>query len=219
MKNKKRRSDYNYKLISFRGAGIFDIDGFKKIDFNIHEPSKVYTKLIEEYISRNEDRNSLFIKDITRDYMKIIIEKTTNYLIKFRDEFIDMLLDNYINFIDVVMRIDKTTAEYKDLIEMFNELAGSLKITADYYVKNMENGNIYNEIEPKIYDRKMGGKMNTKTRKLIKTSKNYNLSKINITKKVIENYKFPQGSTITAYDNKGYAISYDDYIKFINKSK
>lgn len=83
----------------------------------------------------------------------------------------------------------------------------------------MENGNIYNEIEPKIYDRKMGGKMNTKTRKLIKTSKNYNLSKINITKKVIENYKFPQGSTITAYDNKGYAISYDDYIKFINKSK
>ena len=215
MKNKKRRSDYNYKLISFRGAGIFDIDGFKKIDFNIHEPSKVYTKLIEEYISRNEDRNSLFIKDITRDYMKIIIEKTTNYLIKFRDEFIDMLLDNYINFIDVVMRIDKTTAEYKDLIEMFNELAGSLKITADYYVKNMENGNIYNEIEPKIYDRKMGGKMNTKTTKSIKTTKNYNLSKID----VIESYKSPQGTTINAYDNKGYAISYDDYVKFINKIK
>jgi len=213
MKNKKRRSDYNYKLISFRGAGLFDTDGFKKINFNIHEPSKVYTKLIEEYISRNEDRNNLFIKDITRDYMKIIIEKTTNYLIKFRDEFIDMLLDNYINFIDTIMMIDKTTEEYKDLIEMFNELAKSLKVSADYYVKNMENGNIYNEIEPKIYDRKMGGKMNTKTRKY------YKFSKVNDTKKVIESYKSPQEPAITTYDNKGYAISYDDYVKFINKIK
>ena len=73
----------------------------------------------------------------------------------------------------------------------------------------MVNGNIYNEIEPKIYDRKMGGKMNTKT------TKNYNLSKID----VIESYKSPQGTTINAYDNKGYAISYDDYVKFINKIK
>lgn len=213
-KNKKRRSDYNYKLISFRGTGLFDTDGFKKINFNIHEPSKVYTKLIEEYISRNEDRNSLFIKDITRDYMKIIIEKTTNYLIKFRDEFIDMLLDNYINFIDVNMMIDNTTEEYKDLIEMFNELAGSLKITIDYYVENMENSNIYNEIEPKIYDRKIGGKMNTKTGKLSKYSK---LRVNNIVNKVIkESYKSLQK---TAYDNKGYAISYDNYVKFIKKIK
>jgi hypothetical protein len=218
-KNKKRRSDYNYKLISFRGAGLFDTDGFKKINFNIHEPSKVYTKLIEEYISRNEDRNSLFIKDITRDYMKIIIEKTTNYLIKFRDEFIDMLLDNYINFIDVNMIIDNTTEEYKDLIEMFNELAGSLKITIDYYVENMENGNIYNEIEPKIYDRKIGGKMNTKTGKLSKTIKYSKFSEMDVIKNVIESYKSSEDIAITAYDNKGYAISYEDYVKFINKIK
>ena len=218
-KNKKRRGDYNYKLFSFRGAGLFDTDGFKKINFNIHEPSKVYTKLIEEYISRNEDRNSLFIKDITRDYMKIIIEKTTNYLIKFRDEFIDMLLDNYINFIDVNMMIDNTTEEYKDLIEMFNELAGSLKITIDYYVENMENGNIYNEIEPKIYDRKIGGKMNTKTRKLSKTIKYSKFSEIDVIKNVIESYKSSEDIAITAYDNKGYAISYEDYVKFINKIK
>lgn len=210
-KNKKRRSNYNYKLISFRGTGLFDAEGFKKINFNIHEPSKVYTKIIEEYISRNEDRNSLFIKDITRDYLKIIIEKTTNYLIKFRDEFIDTLRDNYINFIDVNMLIDKTTEEYIDLIEMFNELTSSLKITADYYANNMENGNIYNEIEPKIYDRKLGGKMNTETGKYSK------FSEINIIKKVIESYKSPQDTAMTAYDNKGYAISYDDYVKFINK--
>ena len=212
-KNKKRRSNYNYKLISFRGTGLFDAEGFKKINFNIHEPSKVYTKLIEEYISRNEDRNSLFIKDITRDYLKIIIEKTTNYLIKFRDEFIDMLKREYINFIDVNMLIDKTTEEYIDLIEMFNELTSSLKITADYYANNMENGNIYNEIEPKIYDRKLGGKMNTETGKYSK------FSEINIIKKVIESYKSPQDTAMTAYDNKGYAISYDDYVKFINKIK
>jgi hypothetical protein len=218
-KNKKRRSDYNYKLISFRGTGLFDTDGFKKINFNIHEPSKVYTKLIEEYISRNEDRNSLFIKDITRDYMKIIIEKTTNYLIKFRDEFIDTLHDNYINFLDINMMINNTTEEYKDLIEMFNEIAESLKITADYYVENMENGNIYNEIEPKIYDRKMGGKMNTKTGKSSKITKYSKFSEINVTKKIIESYKSPQETAITAYDNKGYAISYDDYVKFINKIK
>jgi hypothetical protein len=218
-KNKKRRGDYNYKLFSFRGAGLFDTDGYKKINFNIHEPSKVYTKLIEEYISRNEDRNSLFIKDITRDYMKIIIEKTTNYLIKFRDEFIDMLRDNYINFIDVNMMIDNTTEEYIDLIEMFNELTGSLKITIDYYVENMENGNIYNEIEPKIYDRKIGGKMNTKTRKLSKTIKYSKFSEIDVIKNVIESYKSQQDTAITAYDNKGYAISYDDYVKFINKIK
>jgi hypothetical protein len=151
--------------------------------------------------------------------MKIIIEKTTNYLIKFRDEFIDTLHDNYINFLDINMMINNTTEEYKDLIEMFNEIAESLKITADYYVENMENGNIYNEIEPKIYDRKMGGKMNTKTGKSIKTIKYSKFSEINVTKKVIESYKSPQDTAIKSYDNKGYAISFDDYVKFINKIK
>jgi len=214
MKNKKRRSDYTYKLTSFRGTGLFDTDGFKKINFNIHEPSKVFIELIKEYISRNEDRNNLFIKDITRDYMKLIIEKSMNYLIKFRDEFIEMLRDNYIDFIDINMRIDNTTEEYKDLIDMFNELTGTLKITADYYIENMENGNIYNEIEPKIYERKIGGKMNTKTGKLSKYSK---LKVNNIANKVIkESYKSPQK---TAYDNKAYAISYDNYVKFIKKIK
>jgi hypothetical protein len=220
MKNKKIRGDYNYKLNSFRGAGLFDTDGFKKINFNIHEPSKVYMELIKEYISRNEDRNSLFIKDITRDYMKIIIEKTINYLIKFRDEFIDMLRDNYINFIDINMMIYNTTEEHKDLIEMFNDLVDSLKITINYYIENMENGNIYNEIEPKIYERKIGGKMNITTRKSINIAKYSKLSKINITNNVIkESYKSSEYTNNIAYDNKGYAISYDDYVKFINKIK
>jgi hypothetical protein len=203
MKNKKRRHDY--KLNSFRGAGLFDTDGFKKINFNIHEPSKVYMELIKEYISRNEDRNSLFIKDITRDYMKIIIEKNIEHLKDFRDTFIDMLKSEYINFIDINMIIDKTTEEYKDLIEMFNELVGSLKITIDYYVENMENGNIYNEIEQKIYERKMGGKMNTTTIKYSKPRKTI------ITEKVsMQSYKLTH---YASYDNKGYVISYEDYVK------
>jgi hypothetical protein len=83
----------------------------------------------------------------------------------------------------------------------------------------MENGNIYNEIEPKIFDRKMGGKMNTKTGKSSKITKYSKFSEINVTKKVIESYKSPHETAITAYDNKGYAISYDDYVKFINKIK
>ena len=213
MKNKKRRRDY--KLASFRGAGLFDTDGFKKIDFNIHEPSKIYMELIKEYISRNEDR-SLYINDIPRDYMKLIIEKNIDYLKEFRDEFVDMLKNEYINFIDVNMMIDKTTEEYIDLMEMFNELAGSLKFTADYYVNNMENGNIYSEIEPYIFEKKMGGKMNTKTTKSIKYSK-FSVNNITVMKRDRkESYK---SLPVLSYDNKGYAISYDNYIRLITKMK
>ena len=213
MKNKKRRRDY--KLASFRGAGLFDTDGFKKIDFNIHEPLKIYMELIKEYISRNEDR-SLYINDIPRDYMKLIIEKNIDYLKEFRDEFVDMLKNEYINFIDVNMMIDKTTEEYIDLMEMFNELAGSLKFTADYYVNNMENGNIYSEIEPYIFEKKMGGKMNTKTTKSIKYSK-FSVNNITVMKRDRkESYK---SLPVLSYDNKGYAISYDNYIRLITKMK
>ena len=213
MKNKKRRRDY--KLASFRGAGLFDTDGFKKIDFNIHEPLKIYMELIKEYISRNEDR-SLYINDIPRDYMKLIIEKNIDYLKEFRDEFVDMLKNEYINFIDVNMMIDKTTEEYIDLMEMFNELAGSLKFTADYYVNNMENGNIYSEIEPYIFEKKIGGKMNTKTTKSIKYSK-FSVNNITVMKRDRkESYK---SLPVLSYDNKGYAISYDNYIRLITKMK
>ncbi len=118
------------------------------------------------------------------------------------------------------MKIDNSTEEYKDLIEMFNDLVDSLKITINYYIENMENGNIYNEIEPKIYERKIGGKMNITTRKSIKITKYSKLSKINITNNVIkQSYKTSQYTHNIAYDNKGYAISYDDYVKFINKIK
>ena len=213
MKNKKRRRDY--KLASFRGAGLFDTDGFKKIDFNIHEPLKIYMELIKEYISRNEDR-SLYINDIPRDYMKLIIEKNIDYLKEFKDDFVDMLKNEYINFIDINMMIDKTTEEYIDLIEMFNELAGSLKFTADYYVNNMENGNIYSEIEPYIFEKKMGGKMNTKTTKSIKYSK-FSVNNITVTKRdKKESYK---SLPVLSYDNKGYAISYNDYVGLITKMK
>ena len=213
MKNKKRRRDY--KLTSFRGAGLFDTDGFKKIDFNIHEPSKIYIELIKEYISRNEDR-SLYINDIPRDYMKLIIEKNINYLKEFRDEFVDMLKNEYINFLDVNMMIDKTTEEYIDLIDMFNELTGSLKFTADYYVNNMENGNIYSEIEPYIFGKNMGGKMNTKTVKSIKYSK-FSVNNITVMKR--ERKESDKSLPVLSYDNKGYAISYDDYVRLITKMK
>ena len=213
MKNKKRRRDY--KLTSFRGAGLFDTDGFKKIDFNIHEPSKIYMELIKEYISRNEDR-SLYINDIPRDYMKLIIEKNIDYLKEFRDDFVDMLKNEYINFIDINMMIDKTTEEYIDLIEMFNELAGSLKFTADYYVNNMENGNIYSEIEPYIFEKKMGGKMNTKTIKSIKYSK-FSVNNITVTNR--DKKKSYKSLPVLSYDNKGYAISYNNYVGLITKMK
>ena len=213
MKNKKRRRDY--KLTSFRGAGLFDTDGFKKIDFNIHEPSKIYIELIKEYISRNEDR-SLYINDIPRDYMKLIIEKNIDYLKEFKDDFVDMLKNEYINFIDINMMIDKTTEEYIDLIEMFNELAGSLKFTADYYVNNMENGNIYSEIEPYIFEKKIGGKMNTKTIKSIKYSK-FSVNNITVTNR--DKKKSYKSLPVLSYDNKGYAISYNDYVKLITKMK
>jgi hypothetical protein len=166
MKNTKRR--FEYRLSSFRNTGLFDYEGYKKINFNGSSGSRSgadhkYLDILREYISRNEDRSSLFITDITRDYMKMCISNNIPYLRDFRDRFVDILRDGYIDFIGTNMRIDDTTEEYEDLVGMFRELAAYLKKTADYYVVNMENGYIYKEVEPFIYEatavKATGGKL------------------------------------------------------------
>jgi len=213
MKNKKRR--FEYKLYSLRGAGLFDYEGFKKINYNIHEHSKLYMNIVLGYISRIQ--NNLYINDITKQYLELLINKNIGDFKLFRDDFIDMLKDNYINFIDVNMNIDKTTEEYNELVTMFEELVAIMKLNADYYINNMENGSIYKEVEPYIYDHKKtgGGEMRTNTNvhkalKTLKTLKTLNTPYIKNTEKDL---------SFTTYDNKGYAISNDDYIKFINRIK
>lgn len=216
MKNKKRR--FVYKLYSFRGAGLFDYEGFKKINYNIHEHSNLYMNIVREYISRKKD--ALYIDDITKGFLQLLIDKNIGSFKLFRD-FVDILKNNYINFIEVNMNIDKTTEEYKDLVIMFNEFAEIIKMNIDYHIINMENGSIYKEIEPYIYENKKtggkSGKKNTTTKKL--------KSKPLMTLKQSRTLKPPHITNVdnevlfTTYENKGYVISNDDYIKFINRIK
>ena len=210
MKNTKRR--FEYRLSSLRTAGLFDYEGYKKIGFNIDGSSgNKYLDILREFISRNEDTSDLFIRDITRDYMRMVIVNNIPYLRDFHDNFVDMLRDNYIDFITTNMKIDDTTEEYGDLVEMFRELAAYLKKTAEYYVVNMENGKIYKEIEPLIYDANAmnttGGKMDTlSSRKVIATG----------TKKAAKVASVPS-VPLTDNNNKGYVMPYDDFVKIIDK--
>ena len=206
MKNVRRRFDY--KLYSLRNVGLFDYEGYKKIGFDIHKPSLKYIDILKEYISRNEDKNDLYIRDITRDYMKLIIRGAIDEFRVFKDTFVNMLRGDYIDFIENCMKIDKTTEEYKDLIEMMNELTEGFKATAEYYVENMENDVIYDEVAPFIYDDSVKP---VKTGGLNKTV----MSKVAKVAKVAKN----NGETKAIPDNKGYCMPYDDFMKVIHKYK
>lgn len=228
MKNTKRR--FEYRLSSLRTVGLFDYEGYKKIGFNIN--GNKYLDILREYISRNEDTSDLFIRDITRDYMRMVIVNNIPYLRDFHDNFVDMLRDNYIDFITTNMKIDDTTEEYGDLVEMFRELAAYLKNTAGYYVVNMENGKIYKEIEPLIYDATAmktdegatatGGKMETLSRRrIVATAKTKSATG---TKKASPLSLLSPPSVLsvpspplTDNNNKGYVMSYDDFVKIIDK--
>jgi hypothetical protein len=234
MKNTKRR--FEYRLSSFRNTGLFDYEGYKKINFNGSRSGAdhKYLDILREYISRNEDRSSLFINDITRDYMRMCISNNIPYLRDFRDRFVDILRDGYIDFIGTNMRIDDTTEEYEDLVGMFRELAAYLKRTADYYVVNMENGDIYKEIEPFIYDsaaKATGGKLGTLSR--MRMVANAATKAKTGTVKAIPIRPLPLLSPLsplsppsvlsvpspplTDNNNKGYAMPYDDFVKIIDK--
>jgi hypothetical protein len=223
MKNTKRR--FEYRLSSLRATGLFDYEGYKKINFNAAATAAAvaadhkYLDIIKEYISRNEDKSSLFINDITRDYMRMCISNNIPYLRDFRDRFVDMLRDNYIDFIRTNMRIDDTTEEYEDLVGMFRELAAYLKTTAEYYVVNMENGNIYKEVEPFIYDatvKATGGKLGTLSkRKIVATAKAVTTAKA-IKVSPLSPPSVPS-VPITDNNNKGYVMPYDDFVKIIDK--
>jgi len=218
MKNTKRR--FEYRLSSLRATGLFDYEGYKKINFNAAAADHKYLDIIKEYISRNEDKSSLFINDITRDYMRMCISNNISYLRDFRDRFVDMLRDGYIDFVRTNLRIDDTAEEYKDLLGMFRELAAYLKKTADYYVVNMENGNIYKEIEPFIYDATAakaatatGGKLGTlSSRKIVATAKAAKAIKVSPISPLSL-----LSPPITDNNNKGYVMPYDDFVKIIDK--
>jgi hypothetical protein len=245
MKNTRRR--FEYRLSSFRNTGLFDYEGYKKINFSgSGGADHKYLDIIKEYISQNEDRSSLFINDITRDYMRMCISNNIPYLRKFRDKFVDMLRDGYIDFIRTNLRIDDTTEEYEDLIGMFRELAAYLKKTADYYVVNMESGDIYKEIEPFIYDsatKATGGKLGTlSSRMMVANVANAETNAATKAKTMAttDTAKAKTGTVkaipirplsllsppsvlsvpsppLTDNNNKGYAMPYDDFVKIINK--
>jgi hypothetical protein len=114
------------------------------------------------------------------------------------------------------MKIDKTTEEYKDLIEMMNELTEGFKTTAEYYVENMENGVIYDEVASVIYDDsvkpvKTGGLHKTV---MPKTAKDVKVAKVAKDAKVA---KADKEETKAIPDNKGYCMPYDDFMKVIHK--
>jgi hypothetical protein len=224
MRNKANGNDY--KLFSFGNAGLFNYEGYKKLNIDIRKPSLLYMNIIQLYKSFNPDRNDpyiLFIRKITRDKMKAIISKNIGELKAFRDTFVDSLKINYIDFIERNMGISNTTEEYKDLFDMFNELTEFLRITADYYVVNMENGNIYSEIEPHIYDKdmKVGGKKgSTLNKKRIDIVTKYIAKHLMLKESIKESIKDTKESVEDIpYDNKGYAMSYEDFQKVIEKYK
>jgi hypothetical protein len=127
------------------------------------------------------------------------------------------------------MRIDDTTEEYEDLVGMFRELAAYLKKTADYYVVNMENGNIYKEVEPFIYDATAatatGGKLGTLSkRKIVATVATAKAATTKEAKAIasIIPHRAPSVPSvpsvpITDNNNKGYVMPYDDFVKIIDK--
>jgi hypothetical protein len=227
MKNTRRR--FEYRLSSFRNTGLFDYEGYKKINFNAAATDHKYLDILREYISRDEDRSSLFINDITRDYMRMLISNNIPYLRDFRDHFVDMLRDGYIDFIRTNMRIDDTTEEYEDLVGMFRELAVYLKKTAEYYVVNMENGDIYKEVDPFIYDNAVkatGGKLGTLSSKRMVATKAKTKSATGTKKAIPLSPLSPlsppsvlsvPSPPLTDNNNKGYAMPYDDFVKIIDK--
>ena len=222
MKNKANGNDY--KLFSLGKAGLFNYEGYKKLNIDTSKPSLLYMNIILLYKSFNLDKDDpfiLFIKKITRDKMKAIISKNIGELKAFRYTFLDTLKTNYIDFIERNMGISNTTEEYKDLIDMFNELTEFLRITADYYIVNMENGKIYSEIEPHIYDKdmKVGGKSGTFNKKRIGVVSKY-ITKHLMMKDIKEPVKdIKDTKDIPYYDNKGYAMTYEDFMKVIEKYK
>lgn len=60
----------------------------------------------------------------------------------------------------------------------------------------------------------MGGKMNIKTTKSIKYSK-FSVNNVTVMKR--ERKESDKSLPVLSYDNKGYAISYDDYVRLITK--
>jgi hypothetical protein len=107
---------------------------------------------------------------------------------------------------------------------MFNELTEFLRITADYYIVNMENGKIYSEIEPHIYDKdmKVGGKSGTINKKRIGVVSKYitkHLMMKDIKEPVKDTKDTKDTKDIPYYDNKGYAMTYEDFMKVIEKYK
>jgi len=161
--------------------------------------------------------------------MRMCISNNIPYLRDFRDRFVDMLRDGYIDFIRTNLRIDKTTEEYEDLIGMFRELAAYLKKTADYYVVNMENGYIYKEVEPFIYDSAVavagttkvsGGKLGTlSSRRMLATAKDKTTKAINAKAIKVKPMSplSPPSPPLTDNNNKGYVMPYDDFVKIIDK--
>ena len=163
----------------------------------------------------------------------MIISNNINDLKEFRDNFVDMLRDSYIDFINVNMKIDNTTEEYSDLVTMFSELTESLKKTADYYVTNMEDGTIYKEVEPFIYVAKdmtvatVGGKQSTINRRqaiiYAKAANTANAAKAvasdtNVAIDAKAAKAANTANTDNVYNNnKGYVMPYEDFLKVINK--
>ena len=81
------------------------------------------------------------------------------------------------------------------------------KTTTEYYVENMENGVIYDEVASVIYDNSV---------KPVKTGcihKTVMSNKDNTAKKDTKNAK----DTKAIPDNKGYCMPYDDFMKVIHK--
>jgi hypothetical protein len=164
--------------------------------------------------------------------MKMLIRNNIPYLRDFRDHFVDMLRDGYIDFIRTNMRIDDTTEEYEDLVGMFRELAAYLKKTAEYYVVNMENGDIYKEVEPFIYDatvataKATGGKLGMLSSRRMVATKAKTKSATGTAKAIPLPPLSPLSSPsvlsvpsppLTDNNNKGYAMPYDDFVKIIDK--
>jgi hypothetical protein len=171
--------------------------------------------------------------------MRMCISNNIPYLRDFRDRFVDILRDGYIDFIGTNLRIDDTTEEYEDLVGMFRELAAYLKKTADYYVVNMENGDIYKEVEPFIYEataatavKATGGKLGMlSSRRMVATAKDKTTKAINAEAIKVKPMsplsplsplsppsvlRVPS-PPLTDNNNKGYVMPYDDFVKIIDK--
>jgi hypothetical protein len=202
------------KLVWFKGCGLYNINGIKKINFKVNEEP---TEHITFLLTCTEAKNKFKTKTI----LEPTYNKFLNSITSFKDFLNLTLKPRYIIFLKkyITGLIDpatqQPTQEYKDLEKMINELIDTLLYRIDYYINNKKN--IIKMISTYCKNTVTGGGETSlqpyNIRDNILHFKKQNVNKTNLTNSsdisYIDKFKL-------SYNNN---IIIDDFVHIINKKK